>query len=374
LRDEEHDHHIRYHYDCYGQVQQSRTLSSGPKDWSAGDWAEAVYEGVSLNGWGYPRALISDRDKRFLSALWASLLERAEARHITTTAYHPSADGQAERTNFTLEVALRYFVNESQDNWADKLKVIEALLNNAKSATTGKAPNELISGKQVRLDLTASLVETTPEAENIADRRQHNQEEARRAILFAQKAMKIAYDRKHEQPNFEQGWAFLKLGEGYTAPGIPKRKIGPQRVGPFRILETLSKGKAYRLELPSHYKIHDVISVVHLEPSPCPHNDPYARPVPNEGIEPAYAHADGTEEWEIHSLVKKRTIGRGNNKQVQYLARWKGYGPEYDQWLNESELDNAQELIKDFEEAEAKKQLAAKAAGDGRRSNRARRA
>jgi hypothetical protein len=298
------------------------------------------------------------------------LLERAGARHITTTAYHPSADGQAERTNFPLEVALRYFTNESQDNWADKLKVIEALMNNAKSAATGKAPNELISGKRVRLDLTASLVEATPEAENIAERRQHNQEEARQAILFAQKAMKIAYDRKHEQPNFEQGWAILKLCEGYTATGIPKRKIGPQRVGPFKILETLSKGKAYRLELPSHYKIHDVILVVHLELSPCPRDDPYARPVPNEGIAPAYAHANGTEEWEVHSLIKKRSIGRGNSKQVQYLARWKRYGLEYDQWISESELDNAQDLIKDFEEAEAKKQQATKAAVNVRGKNR----
>jgi hypothetical protein len=83
----------------------------GRKDWGAPEWAYTVHEGVSLNGWGYPRAIISDRDKRFLSALWSSLLDRAGARHITTTAYHPSADGQAERTNFTLEVVLRYLVN-----------------------------------------------------------------------------------------------------------------------------------------------------------------------------------------------------------------------------------------------------------------------
>jgi hypothetical protein len=119
----------------------------GRKDWSAADWATSVYEGVTINGWGYPKAIISDMDKRFPSALWATLLERAGARHITTTAYHSSADGQAERTNFTLEVAMRYFVNETQDDWADKLKVIEALMNNAKSATTGSAPNELIYGK-----------------------------------------------------------------------------------------------------------------------------------------------------------------------------------------------------------------------------------
>jgi hypothetical protein len=267
-------------------------------------------------------------------------------------------------------VALRHFVNESQVDWVDKLRVVEAHLNNAKSATTGKAPNKLICGKQICLDLTASLVETTPEAEQIEAQRTQNREEAQRAILFAQKAIKVAYDRKHKQPNFDEGWAFLKLGEGYAVPGIPKKKIGPQRVGPFRLTETLSKGKAYRLDLPSPYGIHDVISVAHLEPSPCPQSDPYARPVPNEGMAPVYTHTDSTEEWELHSLIKKHLTGRGNDRQVQYLARWKGYGPEWDQWLNSSELGNAQDLIKDFEDLQVRRELAAKVAGEARRSSR----
>jgi hypothetical protein len=81
----------------------------GRKDWSAAEWAKVVY----VNGWGYPRTLISDRDRRFLSALWNSILKLAGTKHVTTTAYHPSADGQAERTNFALEVSLRFFLNES---------------------------------------------------------------------------------------------------------------------------------------------------------------------------------------------------------------------------------------------------------------------
>jgi hypothetical protein len=66
----------------------------GRKDWSAAEWAEAVYEGVTINGWGYPRTSVSDRDRRFLSALWNSILELSGTKHITTTAYHPSADGR----------------------------------------------------------------------------------------------------------------------------------------------------------------------------------------------------------------------------------------------------------------------------------------
>jgi transposase InsO family protein len=78
---------------------------------------------VTINGWGYPRTLVSDRDRRFLSALWNSILELSGTKHITTTAYHPSADGQAERTNFSLEVSLRFFVNVTQDDWVSKCYV-----------------------------------------------------------------------------------------------------------------------------------------------------------------------------------------------------------------------------------------------------------
>jgi hypothetical protein len=335
----------------------------GRKDWSAAEWAKVVYEGVTLNGWGYPRTLISDRDRRFLSALWNSILELAGTRHVTTTAYHPSADGQAERTNFALEVSLRFFVNESQNDWVAKLKVIEAQTNNTLSASTKQAPNEILYGKKVRLNLTASLSELPPDADELSLRREAIREDAARAIAFAQKAMKESYDRRRESGSFETGWAFLKIGHGYSVPGIQKPKLGPQRIGPFRITEVISKGRAYRLDLPPHYKIHDVISIVHLEPAPCPGADPYQRKTRIEDLTPVYR--DGQEEWELDALVKKRTTGRASSKTVEYLGRWKGYGPEWDTWLKLSELDNAKELVKAFEDqqtlAKTSKEAAEKA-------------
>jgi len=86
----------------------------GRKDWSAIAWATSFYDDVVLNGWGFPLTIISDRDKRFLLGLWQALLSSAGVKSLTTTAYHPSAVGQSERTNQTLEVMLRYLVNSSQ--------------------------------------------------------------------------------------------------------------------------------------------------------------------------------------------------------------------------------------------------------------------
>jgi hypothetical protein len=321
----------------------------GRKDWSAAEWAEAVYEGVTINGWGYPRTLVSDRDRRFLSALWNSILELSGTRHITTTAYHPSADGQAERTNFSLEVSLRFFVNVTQDDWVSKLKFIEAQMNNAISASTKQAPNEILYGKKVRLDLTSSLSELPADADELTIRRETIRQEAARAIAFAQKAMKEAYDRRREAGNFDTGWAFLKLGNGYSAPGVNKLKLGPQRIGPFEITEVLSKGRAFRLKLPPHYSIHDVVSIAHLEPAPVPNSDPYGRTIDPESIVPVYR--DGQEEWELETLIKKRLSNR--SKEPEYLGRWKNCGPEWDQWLKLSDLENAKELIEDFEKRQA---------------------
>ncbi|KAF6240570.1 hypothetical protein HO173_001240 [Letharia columbiana] len=49
---------------------------------------------------------------------------------------------------------------------------------------------------------------------------------------------------------------------------------------------------------------------------------------------------------QLGSILSTR---RGKGHSVEYLARWKGYGPEYDQWYNVKQLGDAPELVKDYE-------------------------
>jgi len=314
----------------------------GRKDWSAGSWAVSFYNNVVLNGWGFARTIISDRDRRFLSGLWQALLSSAGVKNLTTTAYHPSADGQSERTNQTLEVMLRYVVNSSQAGWLDKLLPLQAACNNMESASTKKAPNELIYGKKLRTALEVSTVPLLMPASTVPlhELRTAMQEEAATAIAIAQKAMTKHHDRKHISPDFSTGYAFLRLGAGYSIPAVRKQKLAQQRIGPFKIIEVVGKGKAYRLQLPSHYGIHPVISVIHLEPSPAPGSDPYNRPVPTNDTAPVVG-PEGDPEWEIDAIVNKRTSKRGRKKKTEYLVHWKGYGPEWDSWYAEEDLPNA---------------------------------
>ena len=114
-----------------------------------------------------------------------------------------------------------------------------------------------------------------------------------------------------------------------------KAKLSVQRMGPFKILRKVGRGAAYELDIPSHYRIHPVISVMHLEPAPAAESDPYMWvPVPIEPI----VRKEGEELWEIESVLKRREVGRGRKRRVGYLIRWKGWSEDHDQWVNEKEI------------------------------------
>ena len=153
----------------------------GRKDDSSVDWARSFQERVVNGGWGYPGVLVSDRDPRFLSAFWKNLLRMAGAESIATTAYHPAGDGQSERTNQTLEIALHYYVDGAQRGWVRQLPFLEATLNNAESFTTEFAPNELLYGRKTRTALDLGACDT-PLMGEIAELREAVRQEAVSAI------------------------------------------------------------------------------------------------------------------------------------------------------------------------------------------------
>ena len=118
-------------------------LIPGRSDWTSEQWAEAMYP--MFRRWGIPRATISDRDPKWLSTFFQAIFRRQGTVMLLTTAYHPQSDGQSERTNQTVEIAIRYHIAQSrQKNWVEILPDIAARLNNSINASTGKTLNKLI--------------------------------------------------------------------------------------------------------------------------------------------------------------------------------------------------------------------------------------
>ncbi len=340
-------------YDCLLSVtdkfSKRITLIPGQSTYTAEQWAHSLLTRLYLTDWGLPKAIVSDRDPKFLSELWKALFNKLGVSLLYTTAYHPQTDGQSERTNQTVKIALRFCLNTltTATEWPKSLPFIQSNLNNAKSNSTGKTPNETIYGFSPNvastLNVDAGRVLPLPTSRvEVAD-----------AIDFAKMDAKYHYDRKHQPLAMRIGeYALLRLHRVYSIPAVTNRKLGQQYVGPFQIIEKIGR-LAYRLDIPSHWRVHPVFTVAQLEPCPPPGNDPYNRPRPDE---PPTVFVEGdTAEWksfELERLLNRRITRRGwGQPTTQYLARWKGYGPEYDTWMSLKELGNAEDLIKEYDKA-----------------------
>lgn len=65
--------------------------------------------------------------------------------------------------------------------------------------------------------------------------------------------------------------AYLRLQRGCSVPGLNPKKINQQTVGPFTIIRRIGK-LACELDLPSHWRMHPVVSIAQLERAQSEHN------------------------------------------------------------------------------------------------------
>jgi hypothetical protein len=291
-------------------------LIPGREQDAATAWARRFFDEI-FRFWGMPTRIISDRDPKFTSTFWKCLFRQCRTDLCMTTAYHPSADGQAERTNQTVETALRcLLVGEHVETWSQRLPEVEYALNTAKNRSTGETPFKLLYGtdhhgllEPPRRDDT----EQNPGANAFIDSRLRIRKDVSDALTLAQSRMALQFDRNH-QPATLIGKVFIKVTKGirpgYKLPG--STTLDTIKIGPFRILEQVGK-LAYRLDLPATMKIHPVISIVHLEQS---YDDPYNRLVP----EPGPIMVDGQPMEVIRKILRKEHRGKKN---VWYKVRWK---------------------------------------------------
>ena len=308
----------------------------GQTTYSAEDWAEAFLNATA--DWGIPKAIISDRDRKFVSDLWTSIFKRLGTELLVTTAYHPQSDGQSERTNQTIEIALRFWTSQGHLDWHKILPHLFAALNNSKNASTGLTPNEYVYGFNTNEGL--SLVrqdDQTPE--DLTAKRQVFRQEAADALAWANICMKRHFDSKHLPVTYKPGqFAYVRLHQGYSVPSIVKSpKFQLQRLGPFPILEVLGKGNACRLDLPTTWRIHPVISIDQLEPAPeADKPDPFNRP---QNDQPA-AIDENDGQFLVERLLDRRIrrVGRYRKEVTEYLVKWSGYGHEHNQWVKEDDV------------------------------------
>jgi hypothetical protein len=112
-------------------------------------------------------------------------------------------------------------------------------------------------------------------ASDMVERMKKVKEETEAALNAAARDMKRYYDARHRPPEFKVGDEVWLDAEDLSTER-PSKKLDYKRLGPFPIIQKIDD-LAFKLKLPTAFKIHPVISASRLEPVK---RDEWSRPQP----------------------------------------------------------------------------------------------
>jgi hypothetical protein len=97
---------------------------------------------------GMPREIVSDRDTKFTSNFWKSLMASFETKLLFSTAYYPQIDGNTKSVKKILEDMLSMHVMHQPKKWQDYLPLVEFSYNNSYHKSLKMIPFEALYGRQ----------------------------------------------------------------------------------------------------------------------------------------------------------------------------------------------------------------------------------
>jgi len=255
-------------------------------------------------------------------------------------AYHPQTDGQTERINQELEQYLRVFIDHRQEQWLDWLKTAEFAYNNKIHTATKISLFKANYGQDPRMGFEGRRKGKYEVVGKFVKRIKKIQEEAKAVLGKAQEEMKkFANRRQRKKEEYRVGDLVLLSMKDlkWQMKGRRSEKLTEYFVGPYKVKEIVSSN-AIELELSKSIRIHPIVNVSRIRLYK-PQVEGQKKTLPKLVI------IEGEEEFEVEKIINKRTI-RGKKK---FLVRWKGYTVEEDTWESRENLENAKELVEEFE-------------------------
>ncbi len=228
-----------------------------------------IKEVVRLHG--CPLSIVSDRDRRFVSSFWSSLMKLLGVTLKMSSAMHPQTDGLTERLNRIIEELLRHYVSFYQDDWDHWLPILEFAYNSAVQSSTkmspfvadiGRNPNSPLVWKH--FGLSKAKDQST---QDLVDKLNSIFNTTLKNLEIAQLRMKKNSDKNRKDIEFQVGDLVLldrgRINLDYFRE-MKRKKFLSKMLGPFEVIQKIGK-VAYKLKLPSKSTAHPVFHVSALQ-------------------------------------------------------------------------------------------------------------
>ena len=162
---------------------------------------------------GVPVSIVSDRYPRFTAHFWKSFQKAMGTQLMMSTAFHPQADGQSERTIQVLEDMLRACILDFKGSWEEHLPLVEFTYNNSYQARIQMAPYEALYGRPCRSPICWTEVgESSTTGPDLIQDTTEKVGMIQKRLLTAQSRQKSYADKRRRPLEFEAGdHVFLKV-------------------------------------------------------------------------------------------------------------------------------------------------------------------
>jgi hypothetical protein len=225
-----------------------------------------------------------------------------------------------------------------QDNWVMLLPKAEFTYNNSVHSATSFTPFFANSGYHPKSD--SELAKSLSDDPNVlATKLIEIGKILRENLQQSRNDMKRFADANCQPAPIYKPGDKVMLSTKNISTTRPKVKWAGKWAGPYEVIkEAHTNSDAYVLKLPTTLKIHPVFHTSLLKPYQ--ENEIEGRvQEPPPPIE-----VDGEEEYEVEKILSHKY----KNGRIKYYIRWKGYGPEHDEWVDIGFMNNCKEVLAEW--------------------------
>ena len=258
---------------------------------------------------GFPSVVQSDNGKEFVNHIMLALVKLYGIDHRTVSAYHPRANGAAERPNLTIRQSLLKLCQGNLGDWDIWIPFVQFSINSKVSALTGSTPFSLMFGRNSTP--LQSHVLPLDDSNALDNWKQHHA--TLFDLVYPSVSDRVSVHRKKAIADFKESKRILShpypLGSLVMVYNSDRHsKTDPLYIGPCTVIH-VNRNQSYSLRSNANHVYHKV---------PISHLKLLSRvPISNPRIPNSFSQSSAAS-YAVRSILSHNQVGDS----IDYLVQW----------------------------------------------------